>query len=175
MRSMHPQGKWREVSAIRSELASVTAMERDKLWVLVIDATRARILRGVRKDSQTGETELVLRAPHRALREIMSGKPGRAAASMWRGRRSAVEYASDPVHEDVVAFAKEVTVLLETHRKAGDFDRLAVFASPDMLGTLRAELTDGLNALVTSEAAKDLMHETESDLMRIVAEPQRRP
>ncbi|MBW6505127.1 MAG: host attachment protein [Rhodobacteraceae bacterium] len=146
-------------------------MEHGKLWALVMNATRARILRGVRKDSQQGETELVLRAPHRALRDIMSDRPGRTAASSGRGRRSAMEYASDPVREDAVAFAKEVVVLLETHRKAGDFDRLAVFASQDMLGIVRKELTDGLKATVTVEVAKNLMHETESDLMRIVAQP----
>lgn len=147
-------------------------MKREKLWALVLNATRARILRDVRKDIHQGDAELVLRAPHRAVRDIMSDKPGRTATSSSGGWRSAMEYAADPVREDALAFVEEVVVLLETHRKAGDFDQLAIFASQDMLGILRKHLTSGLQAVVTCEVAKNLMHETEADLMRIVWEQQ---
>jgi protein required for attachment to host cells len=149
-------------------------MKQETLWALVLNTTRARILRGVRADIHDGPAELVLRTPHRALRDIMADKPGRAATSAAGGRRTALEYSSDPVHEDAVAFAKEAVTLLETHRKAGDFDRLAIFASEEMLGIIRKELTDGLKAVIATEVAKNLMHESEGDLMRIVWEQTRR-
>lgn len=143
-------------------------MKQETIWALVMNTTRARILRGVREHNHLGAAELVLRTPHRALRDIMADKPGRTATSSGGGRRSSMQYASDPVHEDAVAFAREVVVLLETHRKASDFDSLAIFASEEMLGILRKELTDGLKAVVTKEITKNLMHESETDLMRIV-------
>jgi protein required for attachment to host cells len=145
-------------------------MQAQRHWALVLNTTRARILRGLRKDLRQGASELVLRAPHRALRDIMADKPGRTATSSGGGRRAAMEYASDPVLEDARAFVAEVVVVLETHRKAGDFDQLAIFASADMLGMLRKQMTDGLQAIVTHETAKNLLHLSEPDLMRIVRE-----
>lgn len=143
-------------------------MKRDTFWALVMNSTRARILRGVRKDSHQGGSELVLRAPHRALRDIMSERPRETVPPPAGGRRPALQYAPDPVREDARAFVEEVVTLLETHRKAGDFDQLAIFAPQDVLGTLHDHLTEGLKAVTCSEVAKDLMQESEPDLMRSV-------
>ncbi|MDP2063781.1 MAG: host attachment protein [Phaeovulum sp.] len=143
-------------------------MKRDTFWALVMNSTRARILRGVRKGGHQGAPELVLRAPHRALRGILSGVPRDAAPPPGPGRCPALQCTSDPVREDATAFVEEVVVLLETHRKAGDFDRLAIFASQEVLGTLDKHLTAGLKAVTSSEVARDLMQESEPDLMRSV-------
>ena len=145
-------------------------MAAETIWALALNSTRARVLRGVRKGPATDADELELCSRHRDLREIMADKPGRSFSSASAGRRSSMEYGSDPIHEDERAFAKEVVELLETHRKAGDFDRLAIFASPEMLGIIRPELTDALRKLISAEVPKNLMHETEAGLMQIVAD-----
>ena len=59
---------------------------------------------------------------------------------------------------------------METHRRAGDFDQLAVFAAPEMLGIIRAELSDGLKEKIITLASKYLAHEAESDLAKVVAQ-----
>jgi protein required for attachment to host cells len=144
-------------------------MKRDVLWVLVLNSTRARVLRDLRRDGTVAEPELVLRCEHRALRDIMADKPGRSFASAGGGRRSAMEYRSDSLREDERAFAGEVILLLETHRRAGEFDRLAVFASAEMLGLFRSLVPPPLRSLIEMEAPRNLMHESETGLARTVA------
>lgn len=143
-------------------------MKNEKLWVLVLNATRARILRNLERDGSTNGAELVLRTENRHLKDIMSDKPGRSFASAG-DRRSAMAYRSDPVLEDERAFAKEILSVLETHRRAGDFDQLAVFAEPEMLGVMRKEYPTLLKEKILGEYSKNLLHESEQDLPRIVA------
>lgn len=135
-------------------------MKRDtsKTWALVINGARCRIVRGVPARDTDALTELVLRSESRNLRDIMSDKPGRSFASKGGGRRSAMEYASDPVVEDQKEFIRQVIAVLESHRRAGDFDRLAVFAEHDMLGHLRLMLPQTLSDLVIAELPKNLLH-----------------
>lgn len=144
-------------------------MKPDRIWCLVLNSTRARILRDLRRDASTSGPELVLRTEHRALRDIMSDKPGRSFASAGGGRRSAMEYRSDSLRDDERAFVAEVIALLESHRRAGDFDRLAVFASPEMLGLFREATPALLQSRIMMEEQKNLMHESETGLARTVS------
>jgi protein required for attachment to host cells len=143
-------------------------MKQDRLWALVLNATQARVLRGVKRIGATSEPELLLQAEHRHLSAIMADKPGRSFASVG-GQRSAIEYASDPVRDAERAFAVEVVELLERHRLAGDFDRLAIIAAPEMLGLIRLTLTDGLRAITGPEVAKNLLHLSAPELQLAVA------
>lgn len=99
----------------------------------------------------------------------MSDKPGRSFASMGGGRRSAMEYASDPVAEDQREFIRQVISLLESHRRAGDFDRLAVFAEHDTLGHLRQMMPQTLADLVIREVPKNLLHHSAQELAEVVS------
>ena len=144
-------------------------MMRGKLWALVLNATQARILRGLTRGGSTSEPELLLQSEHRDLRQIMADKPGRSFESVG-SRRSAMEYASDPVRDAERAFAAEVVARLERHREAGDFTRLAILAAPEMLGLIRPELTEGLRAIVVHEEPKNLLHLSARDLELAVAQ-----
>jgi protein required for attachment to host cells len=145
-------------------------MRNEKQWVLVLNATNARILRNLVRGGATSGDEIVLRAESRSLKDIMSDKPGRSFSSGSAGRRSGMEYGSDPVHEDALAFARKVVEELETLRIAHAFDQLAIFADPEMLGIIRKQLPKALKAMVNAEVDKNLLHESEHDLPRIVAE-----
>lgn len=114
-------------------------MSAPATWALVMNGTRARVLRGLEDGNGKDPIELLSRAPSTHLRDVMADKPGRSFASEGGGRRSAMELGSDPIRRDMQDFAGEVADLLETHRRAGDFHRLAIFADPHMLGILRAE------------------------------------
>lgn len=135
-----------------------------RTWALVMNSARCRILRGISPGAADALAELVLRSESRNLREIMSDKPGRSFASAGGGRRSAMEYASDPIAEDQREFIRQIIALLESHRRAGDFTRLAVFAGHDMLGLLRQMMPQPLRDMVIHEVAKNLLHLSAPDL-----------
>ena len=144
-------------------------MTKDKLWVLAMNSEWASILRGVNPNGTADAPELMLKTEHHDLKEIMADKPGRSFSSA-DGRRSAMEYASDPVREAERRFARDVVQVLDKQHRAGAFSKLAIFASPGMLGVLRPALTDGLAGAVTTEIAKNFVHESATDLLRIVSQ-----
>lgn len=146
-------------------------MKPPKLWVLVADASRARIVRNFAPSQKLVEdTELVVRSEHRRLKEIMTDKPGRSFAPVG-SRRSSMEYRSNPVREDEKSFARTIVDMLNIHRLAGDFDQLAIYAAPRMLGDLHRILPASLRRVTIAEVPKDLtklpaleLHEAISEL-----------
>jgi protein required for attachment to host cells len=152
-----------------SEQRNIMEKDVSKTWALVINGARCRILRGLSTRDHDTPAELVLRSEARNLREIMSDKPGRSFQSMGGGRRSAIEYASDPVAEDQKEFIRQVISLLESHRRAGDFDRLAIFAEHDMLGHLRQMMPQTLAGLVIREVPKNLLHHSAQELAEAIS------
>lgn len=131
-------------------------MKRPKIWVLVADDARARILRDAIPPTQGGDQheELVFHSPQRRLRDIMADKPGRGFATTGT-RRSAIEPHSDPLRENDRAFAAKLAEVLDGHRLAGDFDQLVVAAAPQMLGDLRQAFPEPLRKVTVAEIAKD--------------------
>lgn len=140
-----------------------------KIWALVLNGARCRILRGISGKGEDAPAELVLRSESRNLRDIMSDKPGRSFMPAAGGRRSAMEYGSDPLAEDQREFIRQIIALLESHRRAGDFDKLAVFAEHDMLGHLRQMMPPTLADLVIREVPKNLVQLSAQDLAEAVA------
>lgn len=140
-----------------------------KTWALILNGARCRIVRGVSGGGDGASAELVLRSESRNLRDIMSDKPGRSFTSAGSGRRSAMEYGSDPLAEDQREFIRQIIALLESHRRAGDFDKLAVFAEHDMLGHLRQMIPHALADLVTREVPKNLLHLSAQELAEVVS------
>lgn len=161
------------VRACKGSLGSEhsNTMKRDisRTWALVINGARCRILRGVSTNGKATLAELVLRSEARNLREIMSDKPGRFFVSTGGGRRSAMAYASDPIAEDQRDFIRQVIALLESHRRAGDFDELAIFAERDILGHLRQMMPRTLSDLVSREVPKNLLHLSAQELAAAVS------
>ncbi|MGB8814204.1 MAG: host attachment protein [Paracoccaceae bacterium] len=143
-------------------------MERDVTWVLVLNATRGRILRGVDGPSKSQDTELVMRSECRNLRDALAEYPDYRRASGTGFRRMAVNEFVGSVREDARVFAREVIALLEAHRRAGDFHCLAVFATAEMQEILQAELPNTLRGNLIVESTKDLLHEPESDFRQAV-------
>ena len=145
-------------------------MHRPRTWALVADGIRARILRGLEGGAPRPQphTELITRSRAQHLRDIMSDRPGRAQASDRSGRRSAMEPGSDPIRRDMQDFARELMDRLDSHRRAGDFDRLAIFAAPTMLGLLREEMPQAVRNTVFLERSQNLVQFDEAELREVV-------
>ncbi len=153
----------------KSRRREIMARATSRTWALVLNGARCRILRGISHQGEAAPAELVLRSESRKLRDIMSDKPGRSFASKGGGRRSAMEYASDPIAEDQREFVRQVISLLESHRLAGDFDSLAVFAEHEMLGLLRQMMPHTLAGLVIREVPRNLLQFSAQELAEAVS------
>jgi protein required for attachment to host cells len=149
-------------------------MSGARVWVLVADGMRARILRGFGQDDTLDPIEIASTAESVHLRDIMDDKPGRGFSSGSGGRRSAMEPGSDPVRRDMQDFAQALFSTLESHHRAGDFDQLAIFAAPAMLGILRQEMPASLNTSLVADRAVNLMplsaHELRQTAQRLLLE-----
>jgi len=138
-------------------------------WVLVADASRARIFEWT--------------APSRPLLEIAdpanpqgrlksssldSDKPGIAADA--QGHRSGHPMqATQSAHEkSAEAFAGQIAATLADALAAKNYERLVLYAAPEFLGRLRAELTQPVASVVVKSTALDLVREsTESIQARL--------
>lgn len=145
-------------------------MKRPRTWALVADGVRARILRGLEGGAPLPHPpgELISRSRSRHLRDVMSDRPGRTQSSDRSGRRSAMEPGSDPIRQDMRDFAHDLMDRLDSHRRAGDFERLAIFAAPAMLGLLREAMPQALRSTVILERSQNLVQSGEAELREIV-------
>jgi len=139
-----------------------------RTWALVMNGTRARILRGICSIDDKGPIELVMKSEARNLRDILSEKQQPAFAAKTAGRRPLVQTASDPIAEDQREFIRQVIALLESHRRAGEFDRLAVFAGSDVLGNLHNLMPRSLHDMLQCEVSTNLLHLPEKELCRVI-------
>lgn len=139
-------------------------MHRPSTWALVSNGTHAFILKGLEGKDRPAPVALVSEDTSTKLGDIMADKPGRGFASSADGRRSAMEPGSDPVHRQMEVFAKDTLARLAKHHLASEFDRLAIFAAPKMLGVLRKEMPGGLKDAIVLERAANLIHLPEHDL-----------
>lgn len=146
-------------------------MKQNRTWILLADGARARIIRQLKADSESGERpeDLTYEFQKEQLREIMSDRPGRSYSS-HDARRSAMEYHSDPVREREKDFADQLLAELERHQAAGQFDRLAIIAEPRMLGLIRDRISKQLQALVIAEIDKDLTKLPRTELVGAIVE-----
>lgn len=131
-------------------------MAKPITWVLVADAARARVFRLDPKARHhlvpAMDQELI--APRLPTRELVSDRPGRFTDQGGQGRH-AMTPETDPHRLVKRRFAHDIATLLNEERKKHAFDRLIVAAAPQLLGDLRAEMSDDLKRVVEAEIAKD--------------------
>lgn len=150
-------------------------IEKRKVWALVMNAAHARIVRSlgwVRDpvDAPSMPEEIEMGIELRPLGEVMSDRPGRSFASFGGGRRSAMEYSSDPVAEETRGLIREVITALEHHQTRGDFRELAIYAEPQVLGELRKMLPGGLRNAVCKEATANYLQLAPQELHKTLTE-----
>lgn len=125
-------------------------------WVVVADASQAEIYM---REKRFSELESVQRMTEPAARmkegDLVADSPGRSFDIRGGGR-----HAMEPDHSEKerirADFAGRIAAELEAGRNAGQFQHLAIIATPDMLGALRASLSATTRRLVVLEASKDM-------------------
>ena len=127
-----------------------------RTWVVVADSCRARIFLAESPVAPLVELKAFENPQGRMHdRDITSDLPGRSFDSKGSGRH-AMEPHTDPKHETVVEFARQIAAHLDTGRKNRDYEQLAIVAAPSFLGLLREQLNGQLAKLVSYELDKNL-------------------
>lgn len=126
-----------------------------KIWVLVADGARARILCSLGRGRGLAPVSEMTAPEGRALaQELGSDRPGRT--QMASGNRHAVEPRTDPRALVEEAFVRQVAQHLEEADRAKSFDHLAVVAPPRAMGLIRKALPAQVQTKVIGEMTKDL-------------------
>jgi protein required for attachment to host cells len=109
-------------------------------WIVVADASQARLLRRERDDEPL---VAVSTWRHGASRDKPSetgdDRPGHGATD-WRPGGTRFEPRLDPRRKEHLRFAAEIAARLEHAAAQGEFGRLTVYAPAEFLGELRAAL-----------------------------------
>lgn len=127
----------------------------NKTWVVVADASRARIFSADTPASQLLETETLA---HPAARlhpgDLVSDRPGQDRNSVNGTHNMGEE--TDPKTEEAIRFAAEVCNRLEQGRIKSQFDKLYIIAAPSFLGHIRKHQTPALKKLIAGEISKNM-------------------
>lgn len=126
-----------------------------KIWVVVADASRARIFTAEKPADSLTEIE-TLSNPEARLHEgdLVSDRAGRISSG--EGSRRGYGTGNAVKDETTNRFAAEVCKHLEKGRNSHAFGKLYVMAAPHFLGLLRKHQSDGLRGLISNEIANDL-------------------
>ncbi|MGD8784992.1 MAG: host attachment protein [Thioalkalispiraceae bacterium] len=138
-------------------------------WIIVADASRARIFErtGSSKDIHEKET-LTHPASRLHEQELTSDLPGRAFDSEGAGRH-AMGSKHEPKQNEADEFARQLAEHVDKARAENRFTKIIVVAAPAMLGDLRNRMTDETKKLVVNEIDKDLTQHTIEDIQQHLA------
>lgn len=130
-------------------------------WVLVADASRARIFEWTAPSRPLSEIADPANPEGRLKSSALdSDRPGIAADA--QGHRSGHPMqASRTAHEkSAEAFADQIATALADALAANEYERLVLFAAPQFLGLLRAKLADAVASVIVESSALDLVRES---------------
>ncbi len=140
-------------------------MARRKVWIVVADGARARILRAEGADHRIVPVrEEVSETARLKAMDLMADKPGRTQNRLHDQGRHAMEPDTDPKRVEKERFARHLAGLLEQELHRGRFNELVLVAAPRTIGDLRAALSDRVRQAVRQEVAKDLTGVPDSEL-----------
>jgi protein required for attachment to host cells len=145
---------------------------RPSIWYVVADATKARV---VKLDEgpvrATGKIEHVVVpalneefiAPNLKSREVLADRGGQRTPGH-------PAFPADPHKRAKAEFALELARVLEKALNEHRFEHLILIAPPEMLGKIRAALTDEVKKRVLVEEDKDLTQLPDNELAQRLAE-----
>ena len=130
-------------------------------WVLVADASRARIFEWTAPSTPLLEIANPANPQGRLnSSSLESDRPGIAADA--QGHRSGHPMqATQSAHEkSAEIFAGQIAATLADALAAKNYERLVLFAAPEFLGRLRTELAQAVASVVVESSALDLVSES---------------
>lgn len=133
-------------------------------WVVVCDAARARVFETPKPGERMKEIgDWIEPAGRMSGRELDSDRPGRVM-DRARGGRHAMEPPIDPHDKAEQRFAETLADRLEEAHRAGLFQKLALIASPAMLGRLRPAIDGDWARSLMFDWARDLTQMTTQEI-----------
>jgi protein required for attachment to host cells len=137
-------------------------------WILVADEAIARILEKPRKGSELKPVEEFTDPDaHAREGELHNGPHGRRTGAGGGGKPQATVSAGDSErHQHARLFAARIAQRLLECRREKRFDAIHIVAAPRLLGYLRHEFHAELSDVIVDTLDKDLIHESNADLMR---------
>ena len=126
-----------------------------RIWVLVGDSSRARVL-NYDTDGKKWEVVKELEHPQSRLKgtDLTTDAPGRQRQSFGHGR-PAMEMPTDPKDVEKERFVRQVIDELQHGHDERSYDALVLVAPPHTLGLLRGSLSPVLNKSVILDLDKD--------------------
>ncbi|MEQ8256349.1 MULTISPECIES: host attachment protein [Roseovarius] len=143
-------------------------MKRPRIWYIVMNAHRARILRELPGIRDPLPTEITMQGRRRSVGEVKRDRPTRSFASAGGRRRSAVAPGSDPLEEDARNFMRDVQAFLEKEAQIGAFEELVLIAPAETIGLWRAQAPEGLANCVRREIVKNLVRFSGRELVAAI-------
>lgn len=128
------------------------------VWVLVCDASRARLFQVERGDELGMIEELDHPASRARVRDLMADANGRKPNGQPGPRhnnRPGAAPDTDPKEVEAQKFAQMLADKLDKGRLAHSFDRLILAAPPHFLGLLKNTLDDQVQKLLALTVSKD--------------------
>lgn len=147
-------------------------MATGKTWIVVADASRARIYCQPKAGaSLEAALDHDFMGDRTKPSETGDGRPGRVHERHGTGRH-AMEPTSDPKRQAQQEFAGDLAAELRRATDDGTLDHIVLVAPPQMLGDLRGTLDDRVRDKVIAELDKDLaklkIHELPAHLSDIL-------
>lgn len=128
-----------------------------RIWYLVMNSSRLRILRGLPGPDGPAVAELALQSGRHYLREFLLGRAQRRPDPLAPGCRANGEPAFDPVRKDTVQFLHEIADFLQAQRRGDGFDALVLVAPPEVIHLWHAEVASSVQDTVCCEVARNLV------------------
>jgi protein required for attachment to host cells len=133
-------------------------------WILICDASRARILSFDHEHEPWGVVEEHGNPEGRARgRDLASDREGRTRLA-GRGGQGSMEPGRDPTSIEARRFARFLAGRLEQGFDEHRYARLVLVTSPRFLGLLRKTLSDPVARLVAVTVAKSLTRANTRDI-----------
>lgn len=128
-------------------------------WILVADASRARLFARDKKFGPLEELESLVHPESRLRRQdLVTDRPGQVQESRTPGEYAAEE-GTDPKEVEAQGFARELAGHLNEARRAGRFTHLVLLAEPHFLGILRKQLDKATTQAIAGAHATNLTRE----------------
>lgn len=140
-------------------------------WIVIADASRARILSQVNGDGTYAVvSEIDFPAGRLRNQELVTDEAGRVTKGA-SGVLSAAEPRTDPHEQQARRFAARLGRLLDQAAVQRAYDRLTLVAPPHFLGLLKGRLSSAASDKVAVWLPRDLTHVALTDLPKHLEEP----
>jgi protein required for attachment to host cells len=135
-----------------------------RIWILVADAGRARILSKIEGIKRLSLVQAIDNPLGRARNmDLVTDHPGRLQKG-GSGVMSDMDPRTDPHEQKAIEFAHQLNKLLYSAAIQGEYGLLAVIAPAHFLGLLRAGMKPATNHRMVLHQANDFTHLTLSEL-----------